>query len=81
MWVGVCLRARACDFLLVYVGALLFRHRVHLLHLRVPRSVFAQAFLTSSNNDPYGSYHCDANLIRLEPAVCGRRSQMKHLNS
>lgn len=68
MWVGVCLHACACDFLPVHVGELLFLHHVHLLHLHAKLSVFMQAFLTSSNNDPYGSHHCDANLIRFEPA-------------
>lgn len=81
MWVGVCLHACACDSLLVHVGELLFLHHVHLLHLHAKPGVFTQAFLTSSNNDPYGSHHCDANLIHLEPAIGARLSEMKHLNT
>lgn len=81
MWVGVCLRACACDFLRVYVGVLLFLHCVHLLHLHAILSVFKGAFLTSSNNDPYGSHHCDANLIHLEPAVCEWLSWLKKVTS
>lgn len=81
MWVGVCLRACACDFLLVHVGELLFLRHVHLLHLHADLSVLIRAFLTSSNNDPYGSRHWDAKLIRLEPAVCVWLSYMKHFNS
>lgn len=67
MWVGVCVHA--CDFLLIYVGALLFLHCMHLLHLHVQLCVFTHAFLTSSSYDPYGSYQWDTNWTCFEPAV------------
>lgn len=71
MWVGVCVDVHvcACDFLLVYVGALLCLHLIQLLLLHVYLCVCTQAFLTSLGYDPYGSYQCDTNLTCLEPAV------------